>query len=307
MYFPYLRGKQSEILAIRELVEKDLIGNQIIPIIEPIQFNATLSKTLEVCLKNNKKIAIIMNSEFISDYNIIDKNIADKLKDNNIIKSYLVNSKLEDEISNNLDYRDLLIINTRKSEKQYFLDLFEENLPLYSLVYSGSRPLMKKINSNKIILDDKFNKQKKNADYSKNVNEFFSDDHLYFKNEDFVGFSDYSIIGEEYTEGGFMPYAIAIHIVYFDEKNELRIMHFVSDSNNDTNNPAGKFKEAVEKLNKWVEQEKNNKNFKFTYALNKFKEYYDRGKFPSLATIKKLSIMHHIELVNNFIENNTDK
>ena len=37
MYFPYLRGRQFELIALRELLENDLIGDKIIPIIEPIK------------------------------------------------------------------------------------------------------------------------------------------------------------------------------------------------------------------------------------------------------------------------------
>lgn len=37
MYLPYLRGRQNELLALKELVNNDLIGDKIIPIIEPIK------------------------------------------------------------------------------------------------------------------------------------------------------------------------------------------------------------------------------------------------------------------------------
>ncbi|CEK29385.1 hypothetical protein JGS6364_00311 [[Clostridium] sordellii] len=306
MYFPYLRGRQSEMLAIRELIENGLIGDNIIPIIEPIQVNSTLSKTLDSCLKKNRNIAIIMNSPISSDKNIENSIIKDKLKKPNIIKSYLANSNLENEISCNLEYKNLLIINPNKDYEDYFIELFRDEYPLYSLIPYESRKLKRYVTNNKIILEDRFKKKRKNSDYSKAIDEFFSDDHIYFKNENYKGFSDYSIIGSEYSEGGFAPYAIAIHIVYFDKNNELRIRHFVSDSNNDINNPAGKFKEAVKKLNDWMDEEECNSNFKYTYALNKFKEYYSLGKFPGLATIKKLSIMHHIELMNEFIEKELD-
>ena len=46
MYFPYLRGRQFELIALRELLEDDLIGNKIVPIIEPIKPTSTLAKTL---------------------------------------------------------------------------------------------------------------------------------------------------------------------------------------------------------------------------------------------------------------------
>ncbi|CEQ09714.1 Uncharacterised protein [[Clostridium] sordellii] len=301
MYFPYLRGKQSELLALRELIEKDLIGESVIPIIEVTQFNSTLLKTVNEYLKNNRKIAIIMNSEIASD-DIFDTCIGDKLEEKNIIKSYLVNSNLKNEISSNLEYKDLLIINKDKDCEAYFLDIFRDSYPLYSLISYESRTLKRIIPNNKILIEDKFKKRKRNSDYVKRSDEFFSDDHIYFEDENFKGFSDYSVIGEEYTEGGFAPYAVAIHIVYFDQNKNLRIRHFVSDSNNDINNPAGKFKEAAEKLTSWIENHKYDTNFAMTHGLNELKAYYENGKFPNLGTIKKLSIMHHLELVNKFIE-----
>ncbi|MCQ2513413.1 MAG: sce7725 family protein, partial [Lachnospiraceae bacterium] len=81
----------------------------------------------------------------------------------------------------------------------------------------------------------------RNIDYSNIDTEFFSSDHLYYAEDGYKGFSDYSVVGEEYSETGFAPYAVAIHIVYFDEKNNLRMAHFVSDSNDDISDPARKF------------------------------------------------------------------
>ncbi len=48
MYFPYLRGRQFELIALRELIDEGLIGDKIVPIIEPIKPTATLVKTLKI-------------------------------------------------------------------------------------------------------------------------------------------------------------------------------------------------------------------------------------------------------------------
>ena len=64
---------------------------------------------------------------------------------------------------------------------------------------------------------DNFNKQEKNADYE-NTDEFFSRDHLFYKEDGYVGFSDFSVIGDDYSESGFAPFAVAIHIVFLDKK-----------------------------------------------------------------------------------------
>ena len=48
MYFPYLRGRQFELIAIREMIEKNLINDKVIPIIEPVKASSTFLKTIEV-------------------------------------------------------------------------------------------------------------------------------------------------------------------------------------------------------------------------------------------------------------------
>ena len=113
----------------------------------------------------------------------------------------------------------------------------------------------------------------------------------------YKGFSDYSVVGEEYSETGFAPYAVAIHIVYFDEKNVLRIAHFVSDSNDDISDPARKFAEAVEKLVEW------NKTMKLdTVGIREFEAAYHNKTYPGLGVVKKYSIMHHLELMSKYLD-----
>jgi len=128
---------------------------------------------------------------------------------------------------------------------------------------------------------------------------FFSEDHLYYQEEGYVGFGDYSIIGDEFTESGFAPYAVAIHIVYFAEDKTLRIKHFKSDSNDDISDVAGKFHEAVTKLAKWWQE--FNQQSQLTKALSILLDHCKNGYYPGLPTIKKLSIMLHLELVNKYL------
>lgn len=44
MYFPYLRGRQFELIALRELLEGKRISEKVIPIIEPVKPSSTLLK-----------------------------------------------------------------------------------------------------------------------------------------------------------------------------------------------------------------------------------------------------------------------
>lgn len=123
---------------------------------------------------------------------------------------------------------------------------------------------------------------------------------MYYKEEYYAGFADYSILGSSYQEGGFAPFAVAIHIVYFDVNDSLRIKHFVSASNEDIQNPAGKFHEALKALKQWTNSQEGQDNM--TDALRTFLDYYERGAYPGLGMAKKLSLMHHLELMGRFLD-----
>ena len=151
--------------------------------------------------------------------------------------------------------------------------------------------------STRVELDDYFNAQTKNSDYLQVDESSFSEEHIYYQEEGFTGFSDYLSIGEEYSETGFLPYAVAIHLSY-DEKQtkKIKVKHFVSDSNDDTSDIAGKFAEALNKLIAWCDQTGYN-----SVAIPIFREYHNNGHFPGLGTLKKLSLMNHIDLVLKLI------
>ena len=74
--------------------------------------------------------------------------------------------------------------------------------------------------------------------------------------------------------------------------------HFVSDSNDDIQNPAKKFYEAVSKLAIWCETN----NIDLTIGLKTFIEHYNNQTYPGLGSVKKLSLMHHIELLSKLLD-----
>lgn len=122
---------------------------------------------------------------------------------------------------------------------------------------------------------------------------------MYFKDDGNPGFADYSVIGDEYLEGGFAPYAVAIHIVYFAKNGEQRVRHFVSDSNEDIANPAKKFYEAVSKLATWYKTKP--KPVELTLGLKTLLDHYDNQTYPGPGSVKKLSLMHHLELMGKYL------
>lgn len=62
MYYPYLRGKQFELKALRDYSSENLNEEQILPIIEPVnQSTNALSLAIDQLKANGMKFSIIMN------------------------------------------------------------------------------------------------------------------------------------------------------------------------------------------------------------------------------------------------------
>lgn len=53
MYYPYLRGKQFDLLALKESVNRGLLSKRIEPIIEPVRDSATLKGVVELFQKKS--------------------------------------------------------------------------------------------------------------------------------------------------------------------------------------------------------------------------------------------------------------
>lgn len=305
MYFPYLRGRQFELIALRELVDKGILSSRIIPIIEPVKLSSTLMKTIKTYGENNKQLAIVtnpkvgsFNSELMEEKNQkLKESLSIILKENsNILFMYLLKSKSNPENFIERYADNMGTICDDKDAVSIYETYFTDKGVKYNLIpdESGFR---RKIRKNRVLLSDKFNKQDRNNDYIEVDDEPFSEEHLYYLEDGYVGFSDYSVIGAEYNETGFAPYAVAIHIVYFDTDDSLRVKHFVSDSNDDISDPAGKFQEALSKLIIWNKEKKLD-----TIAMKVFADLYERETYPGLGTVKKLSIMHHLELIGNYLD-----
>lgn len=320
MYFPYLRGRQNELLCLRELLDAGKLSSKIIPIIEPVKFSSTLFSTLTKFIEMGHQVIVIRNPEvgsFRKESGDMIKNIEkesdEKKKEkirktlegykevwNNpqIQKAYLVDDDVISMVrEKKLDAKDVVMINIKKGNYRYYEEYGEEIIGKYTVVPKGG-DFEDIIEDDIIILEDSYRKAKRNIDYIENPDELFSRNHIVYKKRGFVGFSDFSMVGNDFDESGFAPLAIAIHIMYFGNRDELKIHHFVSESNESISDPARKFEEAMNKLVSW-------ENFDIipkTIGLDNLIECYNIGKFPGLGVIKKYSLMHHIQMMGEYLE-----
>jgi hypothetical protein len=311
MYFPYLRGKQFELIALRDLCAlfpQEL--NKISPVIEPVKASSTLNTTLAELANRNANFNLIINprvGDLEGQYERIIEIITSSIPAdyNNFQLAVIIDSKTERSISALIEFLNALELNYNGITLIHKTEINSQNIELlnnqlnivYNVIYFSktSRRYYREFEGNTLVsLDDYFEEQSRNADYL-NQESDFSKEYRFYIQDGFVGFSDFLTIGDNYSESGFLPRAVAIHLSYLDNE-QIKVKHFVSDSNEDVADIGGKFSEAINKLVIWC-----NENHLNTAAINEFRDLQERGHFPGLGTLKKLSIMNHIELIINNI------
>ena len=300
MYFPYLRGKRYELIAIKKLINDKKINDKILPIIEPVnEKSSDFNNFVMYMIAHKKKFVAIQNPQVGSYKPINTKEFNDARNSRFFIKGRIIKSQTDIDILKKMSSEDTAAVFLNSDI--FNLDVSKiDNETVLKIIPDNTSFKMKFQNSKKLILlDDKFNKQKNNSEYLNKPDEFFSIDHQIFDNAGYFGFSDYSIIGKEYNKKGWIPKAVSIHIVYFDENDELRIQHFTSNSNDDTSDQKGKVSEALRKFADWyVDQPKKNQSSGADILI---KDYTSK-KSPALGQIKEYSIMHHLEVLNRYLD-----
>ncbi|MBE7687154.1 sce7725 family protein [Tenacibaculum finnmarkense genomovar ulcerans] len=313
MYFPYLRGKQFELIALREFsVFMSSKKDKISPIIEPVKDSSTLKSTLKELAENNINFNFIINPKvgnFKNFHTELLEILEETLGDYENFQLSIIVDKITQQgiqellkFTNNIDlkHNGFTLIHTSEIGKNH-IEQLNDNLDIkYNLIYfkNTSRRYYREFKpETRVSLDDYFKKLEKNSDYLKVPVSDFSEEYKFYSDDNFVGFSDFLTIGDFYSESGFLPRAVAIHLSYIEANKIIKVRHFTSDSNQDSSDIAGKFSEALQKLVDWCIKEEITE----TKGIKMFKDLHQRGHFPGLGSIKKISTINHIELVANNI------
>ncbi len=313
MYFPYFRGKQYELITLREMAPT-LTGKKIVPILEPVKTDhAGLRKCISELRKYDVPFVLVVNpkyGDFKTDNSVLLNDIVKgELKGyKNFQIGYLIdsNSELSDISSALLQFTDnktALIHYGYPNGEALAKELLAKNIKLESNIFIDGhcgklyQRHFKTTSEQLVLVRDGFKKEK-NANYP--ADEQFSELHLVYEDEGVKAFGDFLTVGDDYSESGGPAYAIALHLTYFRKDQVINIKHFVSDRTDSPVDPAGKFLEALQKMIDEVEAVGS--LVLKTNAVKEFKEFYDEGHFPGLGYVKKLSMKHHLELMLSFLK-----
>lgn len=313
MYYPYFRGKQFELITVREMA-KLFAENDFIPVIEPVRESLNgLKRALEAIHAANGKAIVIVNP-YYGDHQSDGGNITSFLENEfsgstNISAGILLRNDMSVDaafscLGQHLAHTPVLVHAGFTEPKALAATLEEQGLmsELTNIFIDDYAKLLYRKHfgsSTRILIRDGFNRQR-NADYPEV--EVFSELHATYPELGMSGFGDFLMVGDAYTEGGGPAYAVAIHLTFIDQDKDdvMYIYHFVSDTKDTPTDPAGKFAQALNKL--ITKLDSGDSGIFEGAAIKEFRGLHDKGHFPGLGYVKKLSMKHHIETLANYLK-----
>ena len=305
-YFPFFRGKQNELMAVRELAADITNNGYVIPILELVNSNSTTRISIDRFIEESMPFLFICNP-IHGNFSKKPENLVDNVISQGLCEyDNWVPSLYVDEA-------------TALQELETFMEAYDE-YPL-ALVYYG-RPQRSTVGSRidaaganiqhhvfmpgrvendyiqsipdnqRVLIVDPFRRQLRNADYP--AREFFTDQNTVAGNQDDVDFGDFSIVGDHYTETGGPAHAVALHHIHFAENSHsLEISHFISDRTETTADTPGKIIEAVTNLTEALDSLQPND----TRACDEYHTMSEDQQSSGLGYMKRLAIMHHLQVI----------
>jgi hypothetical protein len=311
VYHPYLRGKQYELITVRELAPL-LKTAGFCPVIEPVREDLSgLGKALSAVVDAGGKAIVIVNPHHGALSGAAEP-LTELLKDNILdwpgisagilLKQNMALEEIIEYYEEHAPHAPVLIhagFGEAKALADKLGKLTQDHTHIFFEDFCGKLYQKHFKGANRILLRDGF-KRMRNRDYD--LVEPFSDLHATFRDEGMDGFGDFLIVGDEYSEGGGPAYAITIHLTFIDPDQDdlMQIYHFKSKRTDTPKDPAGKFAEALAAMMRVLNDPKS--KVLDTDAVKEFRMLHEQGHFPGLGYVKKLSMSHHIETLANYFK-----
>ena len=289
-------------LAIKDLIPLlNKNRDKVTPIFELCNDNSTTLNTIKIINSTNIDFIVIINPAVgkLVNSNKSINNIINILNPNNSIIGYIINKNTSKKqicelINKFSNFRIALIHNDTQLEIEtiaYIHSLY--NIIKYNIFIK--EPENSYLNffkeDTRVLIKDFFNKSIRNSDYPQT--EVFSTLFSTLRKK-YVGFGDYQIVGDNYSENGGPANSVALHLTYLNTNNQIMINHFISDDIQGTQNVSIKYFQALFKLINFT----NNYNLTpKTLGITNFEANYISKLYHGLGLPKRYSIEHHIELM----------
>jgi hypothetical protein len=312
MYYPYFRGKQFELITIRETA-LTMANSGFVPIIEPVrEALGGLERALKAICDAGGQAIVIVNP-YHGDHQESGAGITNLLQNGYIgndavsagilLRSTMTLAEATACYHAHSDHNPTFVhagFTAQSALAEYLGHDLASSSHVFVEEYANTLYRKHFDSSTRILVRDGF-KRRKNSEYQKTSVEEFSELHLTYTDMGMAGFGDFLMVGDVYSEGGGPAYAVAIHLTFIDPSKDdvMYIYHFVSTTNDTPTDPAGKFAQALQKLINNLNT--GNSKLLETDAIKEFRELHAKGHFPGLGYVKKLSMKHHIETLAKYL------
>lgn len=312
MYFPVMYARQAELSALEDLRHKLETGGRISPILVPTAEpdsagEAELMRKAEMLHRSGISFGLVVNPHAGKakgkQKHLIDKIINGSLEHRpNFLPVFQMHSGTTvREVGTFLrqigDRKFAFYHFRRPTAWTAIAERYEGNANLeLNLFFTDLPPAYRKsFGGRQVLVEDPFIRQERNADYPEE--DFFCDALWTYGGRGYAGFGDYQIVGSRVSEGGAGALAAAVHLTYVAEPRDMRVRHFISDDNETTFDPAGKYLQALGKLDRWVDE--SGVDLSYSSAVRDFRSHLKAQRFPGFGGVKQLSIRHHLETMDH--------
>ena len=305
MYFPYLRGKQFELLAVRD--SDFLLEGRILPVVDPISVSKRNQNQVLSIADKGIRFSLIMNGENVQGHD----------EPREIVKLFAyLDSKYPGRVLPAFEIRaghtlpslakfsrafrahQCVVVHRNHNFSAVAIQraLRPLSQPSVQIILDGGVPhdLVGSLRAvGTVLLKDGFNRCRLNELYPARSN--FGDLLYQYEHLGFDGFGDFSIIGDWYASGGGAPKTVALHLTE-RERSSLIANHFVSTTPPTKGDTADKYFDALEKLVRYTRSPI--RSSLDTKGVDGYLASYETHHFPQLGKPKQWSIMHHMEIVD---------
>lgn len=293
MYFPYLKLRQQEALAIKDTI-CSYSDSKVVPILEPYNKNElelynykNMISTISLLIAANKKFILIINNE--SDIRLLKSRFFNF--DNYCVRGYYSDNPIVKYYQGN---NDIAIIHKNTSIILQDVNKIKYHIMMPEVLTFAS--YLRNYPTNKIVrIEDAFEKHSPNNTYP--ASDIFNSESVFtFKQDGYAGFGDFTILEEHYDVPTGADADKVSHVIHLTRKQDLiqklEVCHYLTTPEMEPDNRRRSIFTIEKAYN-------DRHRFLNTKGIQMLAKKYHQASNP--AYYKRIGIIHHIELMRSLI------
>lgn len=318
MYFPYLHGKQKEVLALRHLAAVLGAEGVVQPILEPVrQASTSLRHTLEACEAHKLQVWLIINPtrqdfEPLRPAQSIEwgRHLYTSLSRRQWIHpALMLGPALTPEAVRRFAHvfgtRPVGIVVGRDSPPLHEVMALLAGVQVARVFFRDAEPAPQARaaagSAGCVWVEDR--KLPDAAELRQRDRHPFTDRHLHYRAEGFVGFSDYTTLPSRPDMPDAPPRSecFRMSFIHHDERagDSIWTEHFTGYRGPDERSPSARFGHALQAFRESLDR--TDASFGPTESVRRYLGSIITATPPSRALSKQWEVMHHLELVSGLL------